>query len=57
MWLQCERWRLQVIQRAKEKWAEDKHWTTLSHRVEFAAGDFFKPGEQHAAVLAVLPGL
>ncbi|BDA50119.1 Acetylserotonin O-methyltransferase [Coccomyxa sp. Obi] len=33
----------QVIQRAKEMWAENAHWSTLSYRMEFAEGDFFKP--------------
>lgn len=34
----------QVIHRAKEMWAEDAHWSTLSYRMEFAEGDFFRPG-------------
>ncbi|EIE23146.1 hypothetical protein COCSUDRAFT_66185 [Coccomyxa subellipsoidea C-169] len=33
----------QVIERAKEMWAQNKHWSLLNPRLEFAAGDFFKP--------------
>jgi len=25
-------------------WAEDRQWSKLSYRMEFAEGDFFKPG-------------
>ncbi len=36
----------QVIQRAKEMWAGDVHWSTLSYRMDFAEGDFFKAGTE-----------
>ncbi len=37
---------LQVIERAKEMWAQNAHWSMLNPRLEFAAGDFFKPGAE-----------
>ncbi len=36
---------VQVIERAKDRWAEDPQWSTLAPRMKLVAGDFFDAGE------------
>lgn len=39
-----QRLSVQVIERARDIWAEHPEWAKLGERVEFASGDFFKAG-------------